>query len=300
MDNKLRPASLSRDGFSESVGAANRDSERSTHGRDMNQRADQISSGSYGRGLHGGVVTALGRQIVGGDLQPGDVLNMERLEDELSVSRSVLREAVRVLSAKGLLEARPKRGTIVCPAPQWNLLDSDVMVWKVRNGQDQEYLRHWEEVRRVIEPQVVRLAARRRTDSDLLTMSSALEDLSRVSRASRGRTADYIAADLTFHHAILMATRNDLLVQLGATMENALRQRDALVHRGSFNQDSTFLDHHWAVLGAIREQDEDAGERAMQVLLAHGSAVLENVLASKTRPTQRPDLSSAHGADPAN
>lgn len=85
-----------------------------------------------------------------------------------------------------------------------------------------------------------------------------------------------------------MATRNDLLVRLGATMENVLRQRDALVHRGSFNQDSTFLNHHRAVFIALSEQDEDAGERAMQALLAHGSAVLENVLASKTRPRQSP------------
>jgi DNA-binding FadR family transcriptional regulator len=231
--------------------------------------------------LHGGVVTALGRQIVGGLLQPGEVLNMEQLEDELSVSRSVLREAVRVLSAKGLLEARPKRGTIVRPPPQWNLLDPDVMVWKVHHGVDQQYLRNWEEVRWVIEPQVVRLAALRRTETDLVIMGSALADLSQVSRAARRKTSDYITADLSFHHAILMATANDLLVQLGATMENALRQRDALVHRGSFNQDSTFLDHHRAVFAAIQEKDEEGGERAMRALLAHGSDVLEHVLAAK-------------------
>ena len=247
----------------------------------MSEQADPLLSPPYGRGLHGGVVTTLGRQIVGGAFQPGDVLNMERLEEDLSVSRSVLREAVRVLSAKGLLEARPKRGTIVCPPPQWNLLDPDVMVWKVRNGADEQYLRNWEEVRQIIEPQVVRLATTRRTDKDLAAMRTALERLSEVSKAARRKTADYITADLNFHHAILMATRNDLLVQLGAIMENALRQRDALVHRGSFNRDATFLDHHWSVFRAIGEQDEEGGERAMQALLAHASSVLENVLAAK-------------------
>ena len=253
----------------------------------MSEQADSVLSPPYGRGLHGGVVTTLGRQIVGGSFQPGDVLNMERLEEDLSVSRSVLREAVRVLSAKGLLEARPKRGTIVCPPPQWNLLDPDVMVWKVRNGADEQYLPNWEEVRQIIEPHVVRLAATRRSDKDLAVMRSALERLSEVSEAGHGKTAVYITADLKFHHAILLATRNDLLVQLGAIMENALRQRDALVHRGSFNKDATFLDHHRSVFRAISEQDEEGGERAMQALLAHASTVLENVLAAKNRPSKK-------------
>ena len=117
----------------------------------MSEPANQLLGPSYSRWLHSGVVTALGRQIVGGSFQPGDVLNMERPEGELSVSRSVLWEAVRVLSAKGLLEARPKRGTIVCPPPKWNLLDPDVMVWKVRSGGDEQYLRNSEEVRRIID-----------------------------------------------------------------------------------------------------------------------------------------------------
>ena len=90
-------------------------------------------------------------------------------------------------------------------------------------------------------------------------------------------------------------SHSDLLVQLGAIMENVLRQRDALVHRGSFNQDATFLDHHWSVFRAIREQDEEDGERAMQALLAHASSVLENVLASKNGPSKKP-LGSTEGA----
>jgi GntR family galactonate operon transcriptional repressor len=254
----------------------------------MSEPSDPLLSSSYGRGLHGGVVTALGRKIADGSFQPGDVLNMERLEEEFSVSRSVLREAVRVLSAKGLLEARPKRGTIVCPPSQWNLLDPDVMVWKVRNSADKQYLLNWEEVRLIFEPQVVRLAATRRTEKDLEAMSTALEKLVEVSEAARRRTSDYIKADLSFHHAILLATRNDLLVQLGAIIENALRQRDALVHRGSFNQDASFLDHHWAVFRAISERDEEGAEHASHALLAQASSVLENVLASKNRPPKKP------------
>jgi DNA-binding FadR family transcriptional regulator len=256
----------------------------------MSEPADQLPNLSYGRGRHGDVVTTLGRQIVSGSLQPGEVLNMERVEYELSVSRSVVREAVRVLSAKGLLEARPKRGTIVCPAHRWNLLDPDVIVWKSGNGADQRYLRSWEEVRRIIEPQVVRLAASRRTEEDLVVMGSALERLTHASEAVRRKTTEYITADVSFHHAILTATRNDLLVQLGAMMEDALRQRDAMVHRGGSNQDASFLQMHQAVFRAISEQDEDGAERAMHALLTQSSAVLESVLASKRRAPRKRDL----------
>src|ERR1039457_457905 len=77
-------------------------------------------------------------------------------------------------------------------------------------------------------------------------------------------------------------SHSDLLVQLGTIMENVLRQRDALVHRGSFNQDATFLDHHWSVFRAIREQDEEDGERAMQALLAHASWCSKTCLPQRT------------------
>jgi DNA-binding FadR family transcriptional regulator len=254
----------------------------------MSEPIEPIRNPSLGRGLHRGVVIELGRQIVAGSFQPGDVLNMERLEDELSISRSVLREAIRVLSAKGLLEARPKRGTMVCPAAQWNLLDPDVMAWKVRDGVDEQYLRHWDEVRQIIEPQVVRLAAIRRTERDLVNIRAAFEKLSEASGVAREKTAAYVTADLSFHHAILTSTRNDLLVQLGSIMENALAQRDALVHRGGFNDKAFFLDDHQAVLEAIIARDEDGGERAMRALLTQATSVMEEVLPSGTRTSKKP------------
>ncbi len=252
----------------------------------MSEPFEPLRDPSQGRGLHRGVVVELGRRIVGGEFQPGDVLNMEHLEEELSVSRSVLREAIRVLSAKGLLEARPKRGTTVCPATQWNLLDPDVMAWKVRDGADEQYLRDWDEVRQIIEPQVVRLAAVRRTERDLAKMRAAFQRLSEASGAAGGRTAHYVTADLSFHHAILTSTRNDLLVQLGSIMENALAQRDALVHRGGFNEKALFLGDHQAVLEAISERDQDQGERAMRALLAQATLVLEEALPSRQRESR--------------
>src|ERR1035438_4499758 len=166
----------------------------------MSELATRRGGSSYGRGLHGDVVTSLGRQIVSGALQPGAVLNMERLEEEFSVSRSVLREAVRVLSAKGLVEARPKRGTIVCPSSRWNLLDPYVMVWKVNTGiPDEQYLQSWEQVRWIIEPQAVRMAATHRTEEDLVGMRLILNEL--ADSMARDDIECYIAADLRFDSA---------------------------------------------------------------------------------------------------
>ena len=228
----------------------------------MSEPANQLLAPSYSRWLHSGVVTALGRQIVGGSFQPGDVLNMERPEGELSVSRSVLWEAVRVLSAKGLLEARPKSAAPLCALHQ-NGTCSTPMSWCGRfaaaETSNTSGIRKKSSGHR---PQVVRLAAIRRTEKDLVAMRTALERLSETSGAARRTAADYVTTDLRFHHAILVATRNDLLAQLGAIMENALKQRDALVHRGGVNQDPSFLEHHWSVFGAIGEQDEDGAERA--------------------------------------
>jgi GntR family galactonate operon transcriptional repressor len=265
---------------------ANQPLPRSESKSSMSEPDDRTSSSGYGRGLHGDVVTALGRQIVGGALKPGDVLNMESLEEQLSISRSVLREALRVLRAKGLIEARPKRGTIVRPRSSWNLLDQDVMLWQAHDGTNQQYLRNLEEVRRIIEPQVARIAASRRTEDDLVAMRTALEILSEASGARR-RTASHVVADLSFHHAILTATRNDLLIQLGPVMENALRQRDALVYKSRFTQDTSFVDDHWAVFNAISEQSEERAEDAMHALLAQASSVLEQVLASKAKESKK-------------
>jgi DNA-binding FadR family transcriptional regulator len=204
---------------------------------------------------------------------------MERLEEEFSVSRSVLREAVRVLSAKGLVEARPKRGTIVCPSSRWNLLDPYVMVWKVNTGiPDEQYLQSWEQVRWIIEPQAVRMAATHRTEEDLVGMRLILNEL--ADSMARDDIECYIAADLSFHHALLVATCNQLLVQLGAITEEALGQRDSLVYRGRFGEAFDF-DHHHAVYSAIRDGDEDAAEQAMRALLAQSSALLGVTLASE-------------------
>src|SRR5437762_9890658 len=120
------------------------------------------------RGLHGAVVHDIGLRIVRGELEADDPLPTEdELSGELSVSRTVLREATKVLAAKRLVESRPKTGTRVRPRKDWNLLDPDVLAWQVEAGADAEFLAQALEVRRMIEPAAARLAAERATPAQV-------------------------------------------------------------------------------------------------------------------------------------
>jgi DNA-binding FadR family transcriptional regulator len=232
------------------------------------------------RGLGGQIVEDLGRRIVQGELPPGSTIDVDHLESQHEVSRTVVREAVKVLIAKGLLDARPKRGTFVRSRTQWNLLDADVMSWR-DDGQepDPQLLSDLAEVRGAVEPQAARLAAERRNADDLVEMEAALQDM----RDSADHLENHLASDLRFHRAVLAASHNELLVRLEVVLEPALRARDrlAFAHRHG----SGFLEAHTEVLTAVRSADPDAAEAAMRSLLAMAAA---DARASLERHTQRP------------
>jgi len=227
-------------------------------------------AGAYrGRGLHGEVVEELGSRIVGGRLAEGQTLDVPDLEAELDVSRTVLREALRVLRAKGLVDARQKRGTFVQPRAEWRLLDPDVVRWQFQGRDDTQFLDDLAEVRSVIEPASARLAALRRTDDDLAAMEQALEAMT---AAVRGEV-DAVEADLAFHRAMLVATHNELLMRMEVVIEAGLAARDRLVHGAVQDDDPTPA--HAAVLDAIRRSDPAEAADAVGALLAKSLADLD-------------------------
>ena len=223
-------------------------------------------SGYGGRGLHGEVVERLGHRILAGELGEGETLEISQLEDELDVSRSVLRESLRVLKAKGLVDARQKRGTFVQPRAEWKLLDSDVIRWQMDGHADTGLMDDLAEFREVVEPASAGLAARRRTDDDLAAMESALAAMS----AAADGEGDPLVADLAFHRAVLSATHNELLIRTESVLEAALGLRDRPVH-GAIEIDPT--PDHAAVLEAIREGDPEKAVTAARALL--GKAVVD-------------------------
>lgn len=215
-----------------------------------------------GRGLHGHVVHRLGARIVGGALPPGSTLPTEdALGPELGVSRSVLREAVKVLVGKGLVEVRPKIGTRVRPRRSWHLLDPDVMRWQFEQPREDD-VRELAELRSAVEPTAARLAAERRTDDDVAGLEAHYKRMD----AAVAEPIAFRRAELDFHVAVLDSAHNPLLSHMGAIIRVALTS--ALEGRAaSIAANSLATDHHRTILDAIGGQDAAAAEQAMRVLL---------------------------------
>ncbi|MFJ6567841.1 FadR/GntR family transcriptional regulator [Streptomyces sp. NPDC091292] len=237
------------------------------------------------RGVHGQTVEALARRVLSGRLPEGSTLDLVALQSELDVSLTALRESLKVLAAKGMVDARQKRGTFVRARADWNLLDADVLRWQFEGGStadaDRALLRNLGEVRAIIEPAAVRLAAQRRTDSDLDALEAAIDAMG----AGGDDTAHAVESDLAFHRALLAATHNELLERMEMVIESGLAHRDRIVHSSPHTDDP--VPSHRAVLDAVRAQDPDAAETAMRALLEQAVRDLDRVepTADRTKGT---------------
>lgn len=213
------------------------------------------------RGLHGRIVHGLAVRILRGELAPGTTLVGEELEREYGVSRTAVREALKVLAAKGLIDARPRRGTVVRSREAWMLLDADLLRWQFEGRVDQTFLAELAELRAVIEPAAACLAAARHTSEDLRQMREALVQM----EAAGNEAETFVLADLIFHRALLAATHNELLERTEPIIEAGLRARGAVVHRRHDLPPS--VPAHRTVLDAISERDGRAASAAVFELL---------------------------------
>jgi DNA-binding FadR family transcriptional regulator len=235
------------------------------------------------RGLHGEVVHTIGLQIVGGILQPGDPLPPEdELTSNLAVSRTVLREAVRVLAAKGLVEARPKVGTRVRPRAEWNVLDPDVLSWRAETSNDSRLYEETTEVRLAIEPLAARLAATRATEEEAAGIAEAYTAM----EAGVGDQVAYLAADLRFHDRILASSHNELLGHLGVVLRAVLRTTFELTTTPKQSRRRA-LPLHKAILENIVAGDEDGAETATRTLIADTAADIRRISGRDGRRARR-------------
>lgn len=213
------------------------------------------------RNLFAHVVESLGRRIVKGELGPAMPFpNEADLSRELGASRSVIREAVKALAARGLIASQTRTGIRVLAPFNWNLLDADVLNWRYSAMPPEQFYGELFEIRRMIEPAAARLAARRRNGREIAAIADAFARMSRASRIDRSG----IAADLSFHRAILAASHNALLLQMGNLIAVGLD----IAHRISAESFVVFLPLHEAVYEAIARRDDEAAAAAMQHLLA--------------------------------
>jgi DNA-binding FadR family transcriptional regulator len=188
-----------------------------------------------------------------------------------NVSRSVVREAIKILSAKGLLTSRPKVGSRVEARQRWNLLDHDVLEWYAEAPGRQEFLRSLQEFRTIFEPEAAAIAARRRSDAQMRVISQACDDMGRA-----GTLSERSSADVRFHLAILEASGNDLLLPLGVLVESALRNLFVMITREA--DDLRYAQElHEAIEGAIRRRRPDAAKRAVRQLLENSDAMIERI-----------------------
>src|SRR4051812_6263272 len=214
------------------------------------------------RGVHGQTVEVLAHRILNGRLPEGATLDLTALQTEFDVSLTALREALRVLAAKGMVDARPKRGTFVRPRSAWSLLDADVLRWQfARSAHQPGLFDDLHELRSIVEPGAAGLAAARATEDDLAVLDAALAGMA----AAGDDPAAAVAADPAFHRALLAATHNELIQRMEVVIETGLAERDRMVHGAAGPQDP--VPSHKAVVDAIRRHNPTQAARAMGKLL---------------------------------
>ena len=227
------------------------------------------------RGLHGQTVEVLASRILSEEWAEGTVLDLPALREELDISLTALREALKVLAAKGMIDARQKRGTFVQPRERWNMLDADVMRWQTNAVPDPGLLDELTEVRAVVEPAAARIAAERATREDVEALREALAGMTEA-----GEDVDAIVrADLGFHRQLMAATHNNFLVQVERIIAIGLAERDRLVHSVARAEDP--VPSHRKVFDAIVGRDPVAAESAMHALVAKSREDLDK--AQRTR-----------------
>ncbi len=226
------------------------------------------------RRLSESVAHKLAVLIIGGKLRPGEILpNEDEFAASLSVSRTAYREAVRTLTAKGLLAAKPRAGTKVQPREKWSLLDPDVLNWHLEVEPSHAFIVSLFELREAVEPSAAALAAQRHDAADLAAITAALRHLERDPEDSPA----VLHADLAFHHAILKATKSDAIIAMSPVIGSTLRWSVELTIVALPRVHGEALPFHRGIYEAIHARDAQAAERIMR---EHIHAAIRNTLAS--------------------
>lgn len=230
-------------------------------------RVGRRAAGSRGRGLHGQLVQQLGQMIVSGDLGADRPLVPEEIGQRFEVSRTVVRESLRVLEAKGLVSARPNVGTRVRPVSDWNLLDPDIIEWRAFGPQRDNQRRELSELRWTIEPLAARLAAGHGREDIQQRLSDMVEIMSHA--LGQGDALTFSRADAEFHALLIQVAGNRMLEHLSGIVSSALQVSGGPV-TGCDRPTDASLGHHARIVDALGAGDGAAAEAAMrQLLIVH-------------------------------
>ncbi|WP_129842836.1 FCD domain-containing protein [Streptomyces sp. RFCAC02] len=257
---------LDRYSYAESTGAARTTNALAWDTGDSDMaRVGRRTAGSRGRGLHGQLVQQLGQMIVSGDLGADRPLVPEEIGQRFEVSRTVVRESLRVLEAKGLVSARPNVGTRVRPVGDWNLLDPDIIEWRAFGPQREDQRRELSELRLTIEPLAARLAAGDTREEVRQRLGDMVEIMNHA--LGQGDALTFSRADAEFHALLLQAAGNRMLEHLSGIVGAAL-QVSGGVASGCEHPTEASVGLHQRILEAITAGEPGAAEAAMRHLLA--------------------------------
>ncbi|MGW2640383.1 FadR/GntR family transcriptional regulator [Streptomyces sp. NPDC001348] len=227
-------------------------------------RVGRRAAGSRGRGLHGQLVQQLGQMIVSGDLGADRPLVPEEIGQRFEVSRTVVRESLRVLEAKGLVSARPNVGTRVRPVSDWNLLDPDIIEWRAFGPQRDDQRRELSELRWTIEPLAARLAAGHGREDVQQRLSDMVQIMSHA--MAQGDALTFSRADAEFHSLLIQIAGNRMLEHLSGIVSAALQVSGGPV-TGCERPNDASLAQHARIVDALGAGDGTAAEAAMRQLL---------------------------------
>lgn len=229
----------------------------------------ETSSGA----LHGSVLTALGTAIVSGEYPEGEVITLDGVSARHRVSRSVAREAIRVLESMGMVASRRRVGITIQPSHKWNVFDPRLIRWRLDSDDRAAQLASLSELRRGFEPEAAALAARRADPHQCRILAAAVSDM--VVHGRAGDLESYLLADKIFHRTLLEASGNEMFRALNDVVAEVLSGR---THHGMMpdRPNPAAIALHDEVARAIRLGDADAAERAMRAIIDEAaSAVAE-------------------------
>jgi len=221
--------------------------------------------------LHGSVLTALGSAIVSGEYPAGQVITLDGISVHFQVSRSVAREAIRVLESMGMVASRRRVGITVQPSSMWNVFDPRLIRWRLDSPDRANQLASLSELRRGFEPAAAALAARRADPHQCRIMAAAVSDM-----VVHGRSGDldaYLLADKVFHRTLLEASGNEMFRALNDVVAEVLSGR---THHGMMpaEPNPAAIALHDEVARAIRLNDEAAAERAMRAIIDEAASAV--------------------------
>lgn len=225
------------------------------------------------------MTSELGRAIICGEYPRDQSLPTEAdLCDKFGVSRTAVREAIKMLTAKGIIRSKPKQGIRIQPEEDWNILDPEMLSWSLEANPSLEVLKEFTQMRIAIEPEACALAARNANPERILIIEQALGRMEEAVNA--GDAAAELQADIDFHIAILYATENRFYIRMRDFISTALNV--SIQHTSPIKADpKAIIDEHARIFNAIKSGNVERAKNSMFLIIDEALSFIEQTLENR-------------------